>query len=154
MSICTGLKQQAGDGMGEKKERGRFTLRFNEGDPIHETAIGLLELQSPRTKAQYLTISSFIQTILLVLELHQIVRFTLADFTANREFHPAPKTLLFSCFLAIITSTTFGSNELKKVRKHFGNHLILSYSFSYETKSVSGILRWSCLSVSAASSFP
>lgn len=50
MSICTGLKQQAGDGMGEKKERGRFTLRFNEGDPIHETAIGLLELQSPRTK--------------------------------------------------------------------------------------------------------
>ena len=30
-----------------------FTLRFNEGDPIHETAIGLLELQSPRTKAQY-----------------------------------------------------------------------------------------------------
>ena len=53
MSICTGLKQQAGDGMGEKKERGRFTLRFNEGDPIHEAAIGLLELQSPRTKAQY-----------------------------------------------------------------------------------------------------
>ena len=39
--------------MGEKKERGRFTLRFNEGDPIHEAAIGLLELQSPRTKAQY-----------------------------------------------------------------------------------------------------
>ena len=53
MSICTGLKPQAGDGMGEKKERGRFTLRFNEGDPIHEAAIGLLELQSPRTKAQY-----------------------------------------------------------------------------------------------------
>lgn len=56
--------------------------------------------------------------------------------------------------LLLVTSTTFGSNELKKVRKHFGNHLILSYSFSYETKSVSGILRWSCLSVSAASSFP
>lgn len=53
MSICTGLKPQAGDGMGEKKERGRFTLRFNEGDHIHEAAIGLLELQSPRTKAQY-----------------------------------------------------------------------------------------------------
>ena len=55
MSICTGLKPQAGDGMGEKKERGRFTLRFNEGDPIHEAAIGLLELQSPRTKAQIST---------------------------------------------------------------------------------------------------
>ena len=36
-----------------KRQRGRFTLRFNEGDPIHEAAIGLLELQSPRTKAQY-----------------------------------------------------------------------------------------------------
>ena len=39
--------------MAEKKERGRFTLRFNCGDPIHEIAIDLLELQSPRTKAQY-----------------------------------------------------------------------------------------------------
>ena len=28
-------------------------MRFNEGDPIHEAAIDLLELQSPRTKAQY-----------------------------------------------------------------------------------------------------
>lgn len=101
-----------------------------------------------------LTISSFIQTILLVLELHQIVRFTLADFTANREFHPAPKTLLFSCFPAIITSTIFRSNELKIVRKYFGNRVILGYSFSYETKSVSGILMCSCLSVSDGASFP
>ena len=61
MSICTGLKPQAGDGMGEKKERGRFTLRFNEGDPIHEAAIGLLELQSPRTKAQYVANASKIE---------------------------------------------------------------------------------------------
>ena len=37
-----------------------------------------------------LIVSSFIQTILLVLELHQIMRLTLADCTANREFHPAP----------------------------------------------------------------
>ena len=51
MSICTGLKQQAGDGMGEKKERGRFTLRFNEGDPIHEAAIGLLAAESPHESA-------------------------------------------------------------------------------------------------------
>ena len=92
--------------------------------------------------------------ILLVLELHQIVRFTLADFTANREFHPAPKTLLFSCFPAIITSTIFRSNELKIVRKYFGNRVILGYSFSYETKSVSGILMCSCLSVSDGASFP
>ena len=63
MSICTGLKQQAGDGMGEKKERGRFTLRFNEGDPIHEAAIGLLELQSPRTKAQYVQWSTIMSTL-------------------------------------------------------------------------------------------
>ncbi len=39
-----------------------------------------------------------IQTILSVLELHQISIFMLADYTADREFHPALKTLLlFSC---------------------------------------------------------
>ena len=39
-----------------------------------------------------------IQTILSVLELHQISMFMLADFTADREFHPALKTSsLFSC---------------------------------------------------------
>ena len=48
-----------------------------------------------------LIVSSFIQTILLVLELHQIMRLTLADYTANREFHPAPKTLLFGCLLIL-----------------------------------------------------
>jgi hypothetical protein len=45
------------------------------------------------------TISSLIQTILSVLELHQFMhmvsRFSeiivLADFTAGRELHPAPK---------------------------------------------------------------
>ena len=36
--------------------------------------------------------SSSIQTILSVLELHQILRNALADFTADREFHPALKT--------------------------------------------------------------
>ena len=68
-----------------------------------------------------LTISSFIQTILLVLELHQIVRFTLADFTANREFHPAPKTLLFRCSFQIITFPILENNGVEEVRKYFGN---------------------------------
>ncbi len=68
-----------------------------------------------------LTISSFIQTILLVLELHQIVRFTLADFTANREFHPAPKTLLFCCSFQIITFPVLENNGVEEVRKYFGN---------------------------------
>lgn len=43
------------------------------------------------------TLSSSVQTLLLVLEFHQIVRMALADFTASREFHPALKTFLFSC---------------------------------------------------------
>lgn len=47
-------------------------------------------------KSSNLFMSSFIQTILLVLELHQICVFTLADFTANREFHPALKIQLFN----------------------------------------------------------
>ena len=39
-----------------------------------------------------------IQTILSVLELRQISTFVLADFTADREFHPALKTLSrFNC---------------------------------------------------------
>ena len=40
--------------------------------------------------------SSLIQTLLSVLELHQIMRTALADFTADREFHPAPK--IYSVF--------------------------------------------------------
>ena len=41
---------------------------------------------------------SLIQTILSVLDSHQISIYTLADFTADREFHPALKTfILFSC---------------------------------------------------------
>ena len=44
--------------------------------------------------------SSSIQTILSVLELHQILRNALADFTADREFHPALKIyVLFSSVL-------------------------------------------------------
>ena len=63
MSICTGLKPQAGDGMGEKKERGRFTLRFNEGDPIHEAAIGLLELQSQKRSMWQMQWSTIMSTL-------------------------------------------------------------------------------------------
>lgn len=39
--------------MAAKKERGRFTIKFNENDPAHEAAIRLLERQPPRTKAQF-----------------------------------------------------------------------------------------------------
>ena len=42
--------------------------------------------------------SSLIQTILSVLESHQINRMQrVADYTAGRELHPAPKNL-FICF--------------------------------------------------------
>lgn len=37
--------------------------------------------------------SSLIQTLLSVLEFHQIM-LSLADYTAGREFHPAPKNLI------------------------------------------------------------
>ncbi len=29
--------------MGDKKNRGRFTIKFNENDPAHEKVIGILE---------------------------------------------------------------------------------------------------------------
>lgn len=41
-------------GMAEKKERGRFSIRFNAVDPIHRAAVELLELQPPHCKAQYI----------------------------------------------------------------------------------------------------
>lgn len=40
--------------MGDKKDRGRFTIKFNENDPAHETVIGILEQQGPRQKAQFI----------------------------------------------------------------------------------------------------
>lgn len=45
-----------------------------------------------------------IQTILSVLELHQISMNMLADFTADREFHPALKTLLLFNYLPKYTT--------------------------------------------------
>lgn len=40
--------------MGEKKDRGRFTIKFNEHDPAHESVIHILERQGPRQKAQFI----------------------------------------------------------------------------------------------------
>lgn len=40
--------------MAAKKERGRFSLRFNIGDPVQRAAVELLELQPPHSKAQYI----------------------------------------------------------------------------------------------------
>ena len=37
-----------------KKERGRFSLRFNGNDPVQRTAIELLEQQPPHSKSQYI----------------------------------------------------------------------------------------------------
>lgn len=40
--------------MGEKKDRGRFSIKFNENDPAHEEVIRLLECQKPHSKAQFI----------------------------------------------------------------------------------------------------
>lgn len=40
--------------MGIKKDRSRFTIKFNENDPTHETVIRLLEKQAPRNKANFI----------------------------------------------------------------------------------------------------
>lgn len=45
MNICIASKQ---------KERSRFSLRFNIGDPVQRTAVELLELQPPHSKSQYI----------------------------------------------------------------------------------------------------
>lgn len=37
-----------------KKERDRFSVKFNLNDPLHEKAVRLLEQQGPRRKAQFI----------------------------------------------------------------------------------------------------
>ena len=40
--------------MAGKKDRARFTIKFNENDPVHKAVIELLEKQGPRQKAQFI----------------------------------------------------------------------------------------------------
>lgn len=40
--------------MSEKKNRERFSIKFNENDPAHDTVIRLLEKQGPHRKAQFI----------------------------------------------------------------------------------------------------
>ena len=54
MNFSIRWKRQAGELMGGKKDRGRFSIKFNENDPAHDAVIRLLEKQGPRSKAQFL----------------------------------------------------------------------------------------------------
>lgn len=54
MSSFTGWKPEAGEPMKEKKDRERFSIKFNENDPTHDTVIRLLEKQGPHSKAQFI----------------------------------------------------------------------------------------------------
>ena len=40
--------------MTQKKDRSRFSIKFNERDPSHESVIRLLEQQPPHSKAQFI----------------------------------------------------------------------------------------------------
>ena len=40
--------------MKEKKDRERFSIKFNENDPAHDKVIRLLEKQGPHSKAQFI----------------------------------------------------------------------------------------------------
>lgn len=40
--------------MSGKKDRDRFSIKFNLNDPLHEAAVRLLEQQGPRRKAQFI----------------------------------------------------------------------------------------------------
>lgn len=40
--------------MKEKKDRERFSIKFNENDPAHDEVIRLLEKQGPHSKAQFI----------------------------------------------------------------------------------------------------
>ena len=88
---------------------------------------------TPYEKNAYLSYnaapSSSIQTILLVLESHQILTwtpakscvFTLADYTANRESHPALKIYHYSVVWVSIPLGPYSCNTAETFRKNFGN---------------------------------
>ncbi len=40
--------------MKEKKDRERFSIKFNENDPAHDAVIRMLEKQGPHSKAQFI----------------------------------------------------------------------------------------------------
>lgn len=40
--------------MKKKKDRERFSIKFNENDPAHDAVIRLLEKQGPHSKAQFI----------------------------------------------------------------------------------------------------
>nr|WP_300902125.1 hypothetical protein [uncultured Acetatifactor sp.] len=54
MNFFTKQKLQAGEPMSGKKNRERFSIKFNENDPSHDAVIRLLEKQGPHSKAQFL----------------------------------------------------------------------------------------------------
>lgn len=54
MNFFTGWKHQAGEPMKEKKDRERFSIKFNENDPAHDAVIRLLEKQGAHSKAQFI----------------------------------------------------------------------------------------------------
>ncbi len=54
MSSSIRWKRLAGETMGGKKNRERFSIKFNENDPAHDAVIRLLEKQGPHSKAQFL----------------------------------------------------------------------------------------------------
>lgn len=54
MNFSIRWKRQAGESMGGKKDRERFSIKFNENDPAHDAVIRLLEKQGPHSKAQFL----------------------------------------------------------------------------------------------------
>ncbi len=54
MNSFTGSKIRKGELMADKKNRGRFTIKFNEHDPGHKEVIRVLENQGQHHKAQFI----------------------------------------------------------------------------------------------------
>lgn len=54
MNFFTVWKPKTGEPMEGKKNRERFSIKFNENDPAHDTVIRLLEKQGSHSKAQFI----------------------------------------------------------------------------------------------------
>lgn len=87
--------------MGDKKDRERFTIKFNANDPAHKTVIDILEQQGPRQKAQFIANAV----------LHYIHCSEIPD-SSTPYFHYPDKADIEAVVLEILNRKGFTNSEL------------------------------------------
>lgn len=65
----------------EKKDRGRFSIKFNENDPAHQMVIDILERQGSRKKAQFI-----VNAVLHYVNCTKVPDISVSPVSADKEY--------------------------------------------------------------------